>query len=54
MAFISANAWDTQGALACGYRAFRVNRTGDPDEYGLRARAQELDDLAKLPAMLVA
>ncbi|WP_434040953.1 MULTISPECIES: haloacid dehalogenase type II [Sorangium] len=52
MAFISANAWDTQGALACGYRAFRVNRAGDPDEYGLRGRAPELDDLAKLPALL--
>ncbi|WP_437751717.1 hypothetical protein [Sorangium sp. So ce1389] len=38
--------------LACGYRAFRVNRAGDPDEYGLRGRAPELDDLAKLPALL--
>lgn len=54
MAFVSANAWDTQAALANGFRAVRVNRTGEPDEYGLRAAGvPEIADLAKLPALLL-
>lgn len=53
MAFVSANPWDTQAALANGFRAVRVNRGSEPDEYGLReAGVPELRDLAPLPALL--
>jgi 2-haloacid dehalogenase len=54
MAFVSANPWDTQAALAYGYRAIRVNRDGSPDEYGLRGAVPELTDLAGLPALFSA
>ncbi|HYF09274.1 MAG TPA: haloacid dehalogenase type II, partial [Acetobacteraceae bacterium] len=36
MVFVSSNAWDAQAALHAGFRTVRVNRTGEPDEYGLR------------------
>ena len=52
MAFISANAWDSQAALAYGYRAIRVNRDNAPDEYGLRGAVPELPDLTGLPGLL--
>ncbi|GGG25373.1 haloacid dehalogenase [Caldovatus sediminis] len=53
MAFVSANAWDAQAALANGFGAVRVNRAGEPDEYGLReAGVPEIPDLAPLPALL--
>jgi 2-haloacid dehalogenase len=53
MVFVSANAWDTQAALANGFRVVRVNRAGEPDEYGLRAAGvPEIAGLAALPALL--
>lgn len=51
--FVSGNPWDSQAALANGFAVLRVNRHGDPDEYGLRARLiAELPDLTGLPALL--
>ncbi len=51
--FVSGNPWDTQAALANGFAVVRVNRYGDPDEYGLRQHlVAELRDLAGLPAVL--
>jgi 2-haloacid dehalogenase len=51
--FVSGNPWDSQAALANGFAVLRVNRQGDPDEYGLRARlVAELPDLGSLPALL--
>jgi 2-haloacid dehalogenase len=52
MAFVSANPWDTHAALAHGYRAIRLNRTAEPDEYGLRAAIPEIASLTDLPALL--
>ena len=49
-AFVSANAWDAQGAAAAGFRVAWCNRAGLPDEYGLRAAATEVPDLAALAA----
>jgi 2-haloacid dehalogenase len=46
VAFFSSNAWDAFGALAFGFRVHWVNRTGQPDEYGLRGRVIELADLS--------
>jgi 2-haloacid dehalogenase len=46
IAFFSSNAWDAFGALAFGFRVHWVNRTGQPDEYGLRGRVTELVDLS--------
>jgi 2-haloacid dehalogenase len=51
--FVSGNPWDSQAALANGFAVVRVNRGGDPDEYGLRQHlVAELPDLAGLPAIL--
>jgi 2-haloacid dehalogenase len=36
--FVSGNPWDSQAAEANGFPVLRVNRQGDPDEYGLRQR----------------
>jgi 2-haloacid dehalogenase len=47
--FVSSNPWDAFGASAFGFRVFWVNRTGQPDEYGLRGRVTELADLSALP-----
>ena len=53
MLFVSANPWDTQGALAAGFRCFRVNRNTSPDEYGLEAAGvPSLTDLSSLPGLL--
>ncbi len=49
MAFFSSNPWDAFGALAFGFRVVRVNRAGDPDEYGLRGAVAEVSDLSRLP-----
>ena len=46
--------WDSQAALANGFAVVRVNRHGDPDEYGLRRHlVAELHDLTGLSAVLV-
>lgn len=49
MAFFSSNPWDAFGAREFGFRVFWVNRTGQPDEYGLRGSATELRDLTNPP-----
>jgi 2-haloacid dehalogenase len=52
--FVSGNPWDSQAALATGFAVVRVNRHGDPNEYGLRHHlVAELRDLTGLPAVLV-
>ncbi len=51
--FVSGNPWDSQAARANGFSVLRVNRQGDPDEYGLRQHlVAELTDLASLPELL--
>jgi 2-haloacid dehalogenase len=52
IAFVSSNAWDAFGAHAFGFRVFWINRTGQPDEYGMRQAATELTGLAALPGAL--
>ncbi len=52
IAFVSSNPWDAFGAHAFGFQVFWINRTGQPDEYGLRQVATELTDLAALSAAL--
>jgi 2-haloacid dehalogenase len=52
MAFVSSNAWDAFGARAFGFRVYWVNRSGQPDEYGLRGQVVELADLASLERAL--
>ena len=52
MGFVSSNPWDAFGAYELGFRSIRINRTGAPDEYGLRGHVPELTDLAALPALL--
>lgn len=49
MAFVSSNPWDAFGAAAFGFRVFWLNRTGQPDEYGLAGLAMVLPDLHGLP-----
>lgn len=52
IAFVSSNPWDAFGAHAFGFQVFWINRTGLPDEYGLREVATVLSDLAALPDAL--
>jgi 2-haloacid dehalogenase len=52
MAFVSSNPWDAFGAHELGFRVFRVNRAGAPDEYGLRSDVVELKDLSGLAELL--
>jgi 2-haloacid dehalogenase len=52
MAFVSSNPWDAFGARVFGFRVFWVNRSGLPDEYGLRGSVRELPDLSGLPDAL--
>ena len=44
--FYSSNPWDAFGALAFGFRVSWVNRSRQPDEYGLRGHVTELADLS--------
>ena len=44
--FVSSNPWDAFGALCFGFEVYWVNRSGQPDEYGLRGRATEVKDLS--------
>jgi 2-haloacid dehalogenase len=48
IAFMSSNAWDAFGAREFGFRVFWINRTLQPDEYGLRASVAELRGLEGL------
>lgn len=48
ISFQSSNAWDVAGARAFGLRAVWINRTGQPDEYGLRGAVTELPSLERL------
>jgi 2-haloacid dehalogenase len=50
--FVSSNPWDAFGAHAFGFQVFWINRTNQPDEYGLRQLVTELSDLVALPAVL--
>jgi 2-haloacid dehalogenase len=52
--FVSSNAWDAFGALEFGFSVAWVNRSGQPDEYGLRGRAREIADLSSLPRLFAA
>lgn len=52
--FFSSNPWDAFGALSFGFRVFWVNRTGQPDEYGLRGKVTELADLAGVTGAIAA
>jgi 2-haloacid dehalogenase len=52
MAFVSSNAWDAFGAHRFGFRVFWINRTRQPEEYGLGALVTVLPGLAALPDAL--
>jgi 2-haloacid dehalogenase len=44
--FFSSNAWDVAGAHAFGFRAFWVNRSNRPEEYGLHKKVKTLTSLS--------
>lgn len=52
ISFQSSNAWDVAGARAFGFRVVWINRTGQPDEYGLRGSVPELPTLETLPEIV--
>ena len=52
MAFLSSNPWDAYAAREYGFQVFWVNRTGQPDEYGLRDSVRVIADLTGLAAGL--
>lgn len=52
ISFQSSNAWDVAGARAFGFHTVWINRSRQPDEYGLRGTVPELSSLADLPKLL--
>ena len=44
--FVSSNPWDAFGAVSFGFQVYWVNRSGQPDEYGLQGRVTEVTDLS--------
>jgi 2-haloacid dehalogenase len=44
--FFSSNAWDVAGAHGFGFRAFWVNRSSNPEEYGLHNKVKTLTSLS--------
>jgi 2-haloacid dehalogenase len=44
--FFSSNAWDVAGAHTFGFRAFWVNRSNQPEEYGLHQEVRTLSSLS--------
>jgi len=48
IAFVSSNAWDAFAAREFGFRVFWLNRSGQPDEYGLRETVPVIGGLAEL------
>lgn len=52
MLFVSSNAWDAFGALSNGFQVAWINRSAQPDEYGLRGAVTELPNLAGVEALL--
>jgi 2-haloacid dehalogenase len=53
ISFQSSNAWDIAGARAFGFRAVWINRSHQPDEYGLRGSVPELPSLETLPEFVL-
>lgn len=52
IAFFSSNAWDAFGANLFGFQVFWINRSLQPDEYGLRGTVAELPDLSSVPTLM--
>jgi len=52
VSFQSSNAWDVAGARSFGFGVVWVNRTKQPDEYGLRGSVAEVESLSSLPDLL--
>jgi 2-haloacid dehalogenase len=52
IAFVSSNAWDAGGAAAFGFRTFWINRSDQPTEYDISAKAGILGSLSDLTARL--
>lgn len=53
IAFVSANAWDAHAAAWNGFRAFRVDRAGLPDERLPGDLERRVGSLAELPGLLL-
>jgi 2-haloacid dehalogenase len=51
--FFSSNAWDVVGAHTFGFRAFWVNRSNQPEEYGLHKTVQRLSSLSDVIELVV-
>ena len=51
--FFSSNAWDVAGAHTFGFRAFWVNRSKQPEEYGLHKNVQSLSSLSDAIELVV-
>jgi 2-haloacid dehalogenase len=51
--FFSSNAWDVAGAHTFGFHAFWVNRSNQPEEYGLHKSVQRLSSLSDAIELVV-
>ncbi len=54
IAFFSSNAWDAIGAHAFGFHAFWLNRSRQPEEYGLYEKATKLESLSGIASRVTA
>jgi 2-haloacid dehalogenase len=52
IAFVSANAWDADGAAGFGFRTFWINRAGQPPEYDVPRHATIVRGLGDIAAHL--
>jgi 2-haloacid dehalogenase len=50
--FVSSNVWDLAGAASFGFRAVRLNRNNQPQEYKFAPGHDEIYSLTELPARL--
>jgi 2-haloacid dehalogenase len=51
--FLSSNAWDVAGAHTFGFHAFWVNRSSQPEEYGLHKKVKRLSSLSDAIALVI-
>jgi 2-haloacid dehalogenase len=51
--FFSSNAWDAAGAHAFGFRAFWVDRSNQPEEYGLHDKVKRVASLSNAIELVI-
>jgi 2-haloacid dehalogenase len=53
VAFCSSNAWDAVGAHTFGFRSLWLNRSNQPEEYGLYEKATRVESVSDVAELLL-